>query len=159
MLLTLFMVNGTVVLVGNLPIEHLGFDQLVAEFGWSSKRVDTLADIGKLSLDYDLVSVLFEPKSLGLSWEKALSSVMAAAPRALPIVCHGFGEVLDWSQVSEAGAFHSLLIPLRAAEVRRSLGFVWCAQRISTPVLPKRVPRRPRAISQRPAPRQIHAVA
>jgi hypothetical protein len=153
------MANGTVVLVGDLPIERLGFDRLVSEFGWSSKRVESLCGLGKLSADHDLVTVLFDPKSLALPWEKALSSVIAAAPRALPILCHGFAEIIDLSRVAEAGAFHSLLVPLRASEVRLSLGFVWCAQRPSTPILTHPFPRRHRALSERPPLKQIHAVA
>jgi len=152
------MANGTVVIVGDLPIEHLGLDLLVAEFGWSLKKVEDLDDLQTFGGNCDPVTVLFGPKILALSWAKALNRVMAAAPRALPIVCHGFGERLDLSEVAEAGAFHTLLLPFSVSEVRQSLGFVWCAKRLRTRILPQLVPQRHQRISRRTS-RQIHVVA
>lgn len=61
---------------------------------------------------------------MGLSWSEGLRSVKAAAPGALPILCHRFGEAVDWPQAANAGAFHSLLLPFDLREVRQSLGFV-----------------------------------
>lgn len=47
------------------------------------------------------------------------------------MLCHGFAEMIDWPQVADAGAFHSLLLPFDVREVRQSLGFVWGAKRCS----------------------------
>lgn len=72
-------------------------------------------------------AVLFVPKSLSLPWDRALRVILEAAPRALPILSHRFAEVVDWPQVAEAGAFHSLQLPLNLREARQTLGFVWGA--------------------------------
>ena len=122
------MANGTVVLAGNLPVEHLALDRLVAEFGWSLKQARSLDHLAQLSADHHLVAVLFSSQSMGLAWRQALQAVLDAAPGALPILCHGFAETIDWPQVADAGGFHSLLLPFEIREVRQSLGFVWGAK-------------------------------
>jgi hypothetical protein len=152
------MMNSTVVIVGELPIDHLALDLLVAEFGWSLKKVADLGCLETFDSDYDPVTILFGPKLLDLPWDKALRSVIAAFPRTLPILCRGFGEHLDLSQVVEAGAFHSLLVPFSVSEVRQSLGFVWCARRLWTPIHPQPVLRRREGISER-SPMRTCAVA
>ena len=121
------MTQGTVVLAGRLPVEHLSLDVL-AEFGWSLKEVEGLGSLAELSQDNNVVTVLFSPKTLDLPWDEALRSILDAAPRTLPIICHGFAEVIEWPQVANAGAFHSLLLPFSSREVRQSLGFVWGAK-------------------------------
>jgi hypothetical protein len=132
------MSNGTVVLAGNLPIEHLALDLLVEEFGWSLRECSNLRGVAELNTDHNLVAVLFYPHSLGLPWDRALHGVLDAAPRALPILCHAFSEAIDWPQVAEAGAFYSLLLPFAMDEVRRTLGFVRDAKSRSA-VIPIRV--------------------
>lgn len=122
------MIQGTVVLAGGLPVEHLSLDVLVAEFGWSLKEVEGLDSLAELNQDNNVVTVLFSPKTLDLRWDEALRSILDAAPRTLPIICHGFAEVIDWPQVANAGAFHSLLLPFSSREIRQSLGFVWGAK-------------------------------
>jgi DNA-binding NtrC family response regulator len=77
------------------------------------------------------VAVLFNPTSLGLPWDEALRSVLNAFPKAFPILCHGFADNIDWPEVADAGAFHSLPMPFSVAEVRQSLGFVWGAKQSS----------------------------
>lgn len=119
------MAHGIVVLVGGLRIERLALDGLVMEFGFSFKQVESLWDLRNLNLDHDLVAVLFSPANLGLRSDEALRSVLDAAPRALPILCHGFADHIDLPKLADAGAFHSLLMPFNLAEVRQSLGFVW----------------------------------
>ena len=128
------MTRGTVVLVGRLPAERLALDLLVAEFGWAIENAPSLGSLAKLNREGNLVAVLFNPQDLALPWEEALHSVLEAAPRALPILCHGFADGIDWPQVAEAGAFHSLLLPLRASEFRHTLGFISRAKRSSSPI-------------------------
>jgi len=125
------MSHGTVILVGTLPIERLVLDCLASEFGWSFQKVDNLQNSPNLSPPDDAVAVLFSPSSLGLPWDEALRSVLNAFPRAFPILCHGFAENIDWPEVADAGAFHSLPMPFSVAEVRQSLGFVWGAKQSS----------------------------
>lgn len=125
------MSHRTVVLVGNLPIERLVLDCLASEFGLSFQQVDNLQNPPNLNLPADVVAVLFSPGSLGLPWDEALRSVLNAFPRAFPILCHGFADDIDWPEVADAGAFHSLPMPFSVAEVRQSLGFVWGAKQSS----------------------------
>lgn len=122
---------ATVVLLGSLPIERLVLDLLVSEFGFSFKRVASLQDATRINLHEDITAVLFNPKSLGLEWDEALKSVLNAFPGAFPVLCHGFADHIDWPQMADAGAFHSLPVPFSIAELRQSLGYVWSAQRNS----------------------------
>jgi hypothetical protein len=127
------MKQGTVVLAGRISVEHLRLDALIAEFGWSLINAGDLCRLAELNESKHIVAVLFSPKGLELPWDRALSSTMAAAPHALPILCHGFAEPVDWPVAAEAGAFHSLLLPFKLHEVRQSLGFAWSAMSRSTP--------------------------
>lgn len=80
------------------------------------------------------MAVLFSPSSLGLPWDEALRSVLNAFPGAFPILCHGFADNIDWPEVADAGAFHSIPGPFGVAELRQSRGFVWGAKQSSKPV-------------------------
>ena len=126
------MTSGTVVLVGTLPVEHLALALLVSKFGWSIEKAPNLHCLTTLNRDRNVVAVLFSPLDLALPWEEALQSVLEAAPRALPILCHGFADRIDWPQVAEAGAFHSLLLPFRESEFQHTLGFISSAKRSSS---------------------------
>lgn len=140
------MPNGTVVLAGSLPVEALKLHPLAAEFGWSIKQASSLRGLAELNANGNLVAVLFNPRDLALPWEQALRGVLDAAPGALPILCHGFAETIDWPQAAEAGAFHSLQLPFDLGEVRQSLGFAWEAKRRSAII-----PIQPRAATQEQA--------
>ena len=118
------MTQGTVVLAGVLPVEHVALDLLVAEFGWSLKEASSVAQVAELNADHTVVTVLFSPHDLGLPWDQALRAVLRAAPTSLPILCHGFADAIDWPELADAGVFHSLLLPFDMGEVRQSLGFV-----------------------------------
>lgn len=120
------MANGTVVLLGSLRVDRPAMDHLVSAFGYSVKEVPTLRHLG--NLDGNLVAVFFSPNAMGLECDEALQHVLRAAPGALPILCHGFAENLDWPRLVDAGAFHSLPMPFSATEVRQTLGFVWGAK-------------------------------
>lgn len=117
------MANGTVVLLGSLRADRPAMDHLVSAFGYSVREVSTLRHLG--NLDDDLVAVFFSPNAMGLECDEALQHVLRAAPGALPIVCHGFAENVDWPRLVDAGAFHSLPMPFSPTEVRQTLGFVW----------------------------------
>jgi len=130
------MAYGTVVLVGTLAIERLMLDCLGSEYGLSFQEVDNFRN--SPNLNDDVVAVLFSPSSLGLPWDEALRSVLNAFPGALPILCHGFADNIDWPRVADAGAFHSLPMPFSVAEVRQSLGFVWGAKQRLKPMQPRR---------------------
>ena len=128
------MPSGIVVLFGDLPVERQALDPLIAEFGWSLIEVRSIRDLAQANCDHNLIAVLFDPQTLCLPWDRALRSILDAAPRTLPILCHRFAEAIDWPQVAEAGAFHSLQLPLNQREVRQSLGFVWSVKRRSSAI-------------------------
>ena len=125
------MPSGIVALVGDLHIDRQALDLIAAEFHWSVKQFRTICEL-TLANDNNLMAVLFDPKNLSLPQERALRVILEAAPGALPILCHRFSEVVDWPQLAEAGAFHSLRFPLDLREARQTLGFVWGARRHST---------------------------
>lgn len=102
---------------------------VIRDFGWSFEQVSSLESLRKLHWDRRVVAVVFEPSALGFSWREALSKVLEVAPDALPMVCQRFSETAIWPELAEAGAFHSLSLPLDARELRQSLGFVWTAKR------------------------------
>ena len=128
------MANGTVVLLGSLCVDRPAMDHLVSAFGYSVKEVSTLRQLG--TLDDNLVAVFFSPSAMGIESDEALRYVLRSAPGALPIVCHGFAEHLDWPSLVDAGAFHSLPMPFSPAEIRQTLGFVWGAKSHSKKALP-----------------------
>jgi len=128
------MSSEIVVLLGDVRIESQALDSLVEEFGWSLKKVQDVHGLAQPNFDNNLIAVLFDPKSLSLPWDRALRVILEAAPRALPILFHRFAEAIDWPQVADAGAFHSLQLPLNQCEARQTLGFVWSARRRSTAV-------------------------
>ena len=41
--------QGTVVLAGVLPVEHVALDRLVAEFGWSLEEASSIARVTELN--------------------------------------------------------------------------------------------------------------
>lgn len=121
------MPNQGVILLGSLPAE-LVLDRLVVEFGWSLKKVATIEALRLPNVNRDAVAVLFEATMWGLGWHEALRMVIDSAPAAYPILCHRLSDILDWPELSVAGAFHALAIPFRESEARQSLGFVWAAK-------------------------------
>jgi DNA-binding NtrC family response regulator len=109
-------------------VEPLKLDPLIAEFGWSLKRAAGFDQLRELSIDEQVIAVLLDANTLHLSWAEALRSVLQVDSKALPIVCHGFSDRINWPQLAGAGAYHSLWLPLDPGEVRQSLAFVWAAK-------------------------------
>ena len=129
-----------VVVLGNLPADLAVLDRLVVEFGWSLKKAANLAALRRPRGHRDTVAVLFEASMWGLAWHEVLKMVIDAAPGACPILCHRLSAMLDWPELSAAGAFHALTIPFRENEVRQSLGFVWAAKSRPRKVIQLREP-------------------
>lgn len=153
------MTRRIVVLVGSLPVEKLALDLLVAEFGWAVENAPSLGCLAKLNRERSLVAVLFNPQDLALPWKEALRAVLEAAPRALPVLCHGFADKIDWPHVAEAGAFHSLLLPFRASEFRHTLGFISVAKRSPSPMHMNHHSRPPKSVINAPQARAAGIVA
>ncbi len=144
------MSQGNVVLLGGFQTDRGQLDRLVSEFGWSLREVQTLDELGRANP----VAVLIHPAAFNLTWHRALETVLDAAPRTRPIVCQHFSELIDWTELADAGAFHSLRLPLDLKEVRQSLGFVWAASHADSNVIP--LIGRQRSTANRPAPRRTH---
>jgi hypothetical protein len=117
--------KSAVVILENLSIGSLPLEDLAGEFGWSLERVFSLGDLRRLAAQRAVAAVLFDPNGLKMEWHEALRLVREAAPESYPIFCHRFSEAIPWSELVEAGAFHSLRLPLDLREVRQSFGFVW----------------------------------
>jgi len=135
------MSSHVLAIAGALPAERAGIAGVASGFGWSLKEAAGTEALRELAADHIVVAVLFSPGSLQLPWELALQAVLNAAPKTRAILCHGFAEPIHWPQAADAGAFHSLMLPLDLAELRRSLGFVWSAQRNAIVIPISHVPR------------------
>jgi DNA-binding NtrC family response regulator len=121
------MTNGSVVLLGSLP-EAPALLPLVQELGWTLEIAAGFDQLRDLSSNRKPVAVFFDANALNISWQEALTSVREIAPEALLIPCHRFSDVLNWPDLADSGAFHSLAIPFNPGEVRQSLAFVWSAR-------------------------------
>ena len=126
------MTRGSIVLVGSLPVENLALDLLFAEFDWAIENAPSLDGLAKLNRKRNLVAVLFNPQDLALTWEKALQSVLHCSAESASCPVPGFADRIDWPQVAESVAFHSLLLPFRESEFRHTLGFISGAKRSSS---------------------------
>jgi hypothetical protein len=120
--------TGTLIFLGNIGAERLPLDLLAGEFGWSIEKAASLDELREIGIARHIVAVLFDAQTLGLERDRALRAVQDAASNALPIVCHRSSEPIRWPVLAKAGAFHALLLPLHASELRQSLAFVSGAQ-------------------------------
>ena len=150
------MSRGTVVAFGNLSARNVPLTEAVAEFGWSLETVADEDGLQEMNQRRQVVAVLFDPKAVestaaregspvegaghpesdgatgcdgSAGWSGVMDAVRNAAPGACLIACQKFSDPIPWPELVSQGAFHSLSLPLDAAELRRSLGFVWAARR------------------------------
>lgn len=121
--------RSSLVLLGELSGRGDPLDFFAAKHGWTLECVCSFDALEALSNERDVVGVLFCPRNLAMPWENALKLVVKAAPKALPIICHGFAEIVPWAEAAAAGAFLTLWLPLHPDEVKQCLGFV--AERLS----------------------------
>lgn len=122
------MTQGTVVLLGDFPLDSAPLTGLIQEFGWTIEIAPGLNEIRGLDGVRRPVAILFDAQSLGLSWRDALRTIREIDSRALLIICHRFSDVVNWSELADAGAFHALAMPFDLGEVRQSLAFIWAAR-------------------------------
>ena len=134
--------RSAVVILENLSTGSLPLEDLAGEFGWSLERVFSGDGLRRMAAGRNVVAVLFDPSSLKILWDQALRLVLEAAPGSHPILCHRFSEAIPWDEVVEAGAFHSLRLPLDLREVRQSFGFVWAATSRTSATAPVPAPSR-----------------
>lgn len=116
-----------VVLPGSDGFELGTLRAVSADFGWDLHVAHDLDQVVALQECRNIVAFLFASDALGsgLSWLESISLLQLASPTARLIPCHGFSCTIDWAKLCEAGAFHSLWLPLKKNEIRRSLGFLW----------------------------------
>ncbi len=110
-------------LLDSFPTDRTPLRTLAAEFGWHMEMADSLENLKEIH-DAPAVAVLFDAAALEMPVEQALRVVKKLTPGALPVVCHRPSDHIRWPELAEAGAFHALLLPLKAEEVRQTLGFV-----------------------------------
>jgi len=147
--------ESALVVIGNLPVDCVWLAEMAKEFGWTLERAADLVHLKAISMDYDPMVVLFDSTGLQEPYQRTLQIILDVAPGALPIVCQRFSDAIPWTDLAEAGAFHSLRLPFDAREVRQSLGFAWSIQcaRLNNTVLPPRL-----ASARGPAPFRTRAV-
>jgi hypothetical protein len=124
MLANYLMPQGTIVFLGGPLVETSALHRLVPEFGWSLESAADLTSLRNLAAANTVIAVLFDARSLALSWQHALRLVGQAASTAFLIPCHRLSDKVDWPELADSGAFHALALPFDVSEVRQSLGFV-----------------------------------
>jgi hypothetical protein len=114
-----------IVMPGSAKLDLQALQAAAAEFGWAVTVANDLCDAASA------LAVLFHRDALGAgcSWLEAVRRLKMALPEVRLVACHGLAEAFDWPALCDAGAFHALGLPLRANEVRRSLGFLSEAQK------------------------------
>lgn len=119
------MSGNIIVMPGSARLDLQALQAVAGEFGWGVKVAGDLSEAASAQ------TVLFHRDALGpgCSWLDAVRRLKLALPDARLVACHGFSESLDWPELCDAGAFHALGLPLRANEVRKSLGFISEAQK------------------------------
>ena len=118
--------RNSVVLLGDFSRERLDFGALGDAFGWSVQRAADLSEFAKLPGGQEILAVVVHLRQPALaSWRYIVQAVQNSAPRARVLVCHGVGDDASPSEGLAAGAYHTLLTPLQANEVRQAFGFLW----------------------------------
>ncbi len=119
-------------------------------FGWTIEVADDLHAAAVIQASRKTIAVLFHREALGsCSWQDGIRALRRTLPDVRPIACHGFSESADRPGLCDAGAFHSLWLPMKEDEVRRALGFVWAAERRAAPTVPMVSPRQKTGAAQR----------
>ena len=110
------------------------------EFGWPVATVSGPEEASALAHSRRVAAVFVLRDSSGSSWSEALGQLRIISPEARLIPCCGFSDPVDCDQLRDAGAFHSLWLPLKENELRQCLGFIWQATRV--PAQTERTPRK-----------------
>jgi hypothetical protein len=118
----------TVVLMpGSNRDTHRALHAVAADFGWTVDITNDLSAIVAAQKFRTTVAVFFAQDALGpdCSRIEQIRQLSRALPKARLVICRGFSESIDWTALSDGGAFHELWFPLQENEVRLCLGFVW----------------------------------
>ena len=125
------MENAIVVMPGSAAIDLLILQTAAEEFGCAVDLIHHLHEAIALQTRVNPVALLFHRDALGpgCPWTDAIRLLRKTIPEARLIACYGFAEPVEWEELSDAGAFHSLVLPLKESEVRQSLGFIGQAEK------------------------------
>jgi DNA-binding NtrC family response regulator len=123
--------NGIIVMRGLGQIDLATLNIAAADFGWIVHVAHDLRHIAELVAQLRTVAVLAnrDVVGAGFAWLEIVGLLRRTLPDVRLVVCHGFGDVFDWPELSAAGAFHALRLPLQEDELRQSLGFIWEAEK------------------------------
>lgn len=156
------MTDNIIVMPGLASFDLGAVHTAAGEFGWTVGIADDLCEVVAAQAHQRMSAVLFHRDAFGSnSWLDAVRLLKSALPDVRPVACHGFSESIDWPALCDAGAFHSLWLPLKENEVRRSFGFLWEAEkRVAEAAdrVPMIVPTRKRSTPQRIRPAFAHGV-
>ncbi len=121
------MAENIVLMPGSARVDSEALQTVAGEFGWAVRVTHDLREASSAQ------TVLFHRDALGpgCSWLDAVRQLRLALPEARLVACHGLWESIDWPELCDAGAFHAIGLPLRADEVRKSLGFISAAGKIN----------------------------
>lgn len=122
-----------VALLGDFFHEGLKVEPIADRFGWSVVVAPDMDELKALSQRGRVRVVLVHTAAFALhedrnAWGKTLAEVQSAAPEARIIVCHRAAAANAASKLLQHGAYFTLMLPLKAAEVRQALGFVWASR-------------------------------
>ena len=125
------MADNMIVMPGSARLDLSPLDVVAREFGWKVRTVEDAGEIAAVASRRDARAVLLCRDAFGprASWQEAIRLARFALPAVPVITLHGFSEPIGWSELSDAGAFHSLWLPLKENEVRQSLGFLANAEK------------------------------
>lgn len=132
--------KAIVVMRGPGQLDMTVLNDVAGDFHWIVHVARDLHQAAELVAQFSTVAVLATHHAVGLefSWLEIIRLLRGTLPDARLVVCHGFGEVFDWTQLCNAGAFHALQLPLQERELRQSLGFIWEAEKRRTAPRPVR---------------------
>lgn len=107
--------------VGDFSDEHICFDAVCAQFGWSLQRVPTL--------EHPMLKepIPFAAGLIDMTMHDGVAQLRSARrrfPGVLWIGCSRFGSTIPWTELERLGAFYFLHRPLRSTEFVHALGFV-----------------------------------
>lgn len=120
------MPNPILVLLGEFPDDRAVIDRAAGEFGWRPVRAASYEQLEALCRGRDVIGTLVDFRTCrdAACLSEACLSSRPNGHRILPIVCTGVAGRLNPHELETLGAFDTLLLPLRYAEVRQALGFL-----------------------------------
>jgi len=118
--------DENIVLMPGADRDHQTLFAVAADFGWPVEVITDLSVIVAAQAQRKTAAIFFCHEALGPGYSRleTVRVISTALPHVRLVFCHGFSETIDWPELSEAGAFHELWLPLQENEVRLCLGFI-----------------------------------